>query len=230
MGKVYKATSKTAQREAKGTMPWLICESAIVAENVDPDNLGRIKVIIPSIDEDNMFDDWVVPAASHCLGDGFGMLMLPAKGQEVLITGQLGQKFNLVYHAAVYNEEMKAPAELNVDTPGVKVPKNFFVLVAQLMKIEAQNLRFIAEQLAKIEAANIQSVASAENKMTGQTVKLEGGTVTINSDGSITINGASVSIQASGNVSITPSGNCSVFPMGSLTLNGRTVNKVGPPI
>lgn len=229
MGKVYKATSKTAQREAKGTMPWLICESAIVAENVDPDNLGRIKVIIPSIDEDNMFDDWVVPAASHCLGDGFGMLMLPAKGQEVLITGQLGQKFNLVYHAAVYNEEMKAPAELNVDTPGVKVPKNYFVLVALLMKIQAQNLRFIAEQLAKIEAANIQSIASAENKMTGQTVRVESGMeIQIEAGTACKINGASFEVSANGALKI-QGGNVQITGT-SIKLFNRTVAPTGPTI
>jgi len=117
MSRAYKAASKGSQRDAKQAMPWLICESAIVSENVDPDKLGRIKVIIPSIDEDNQFGDWIVPAASHCLGDGFGMLMLPVKGQEVLITGVLGQKFNLVYHAAVYNEEAKVAEELSLDWP-----------------------------------------------------------------------------------------------------------------
>lgn len=213
---------RASQKGSPSNAPWA-CESAIVAVNDDPDRLGRIKVIIPSIDEDNVFDDWIVPAATHCMGDGFGMLMIPPKGAEVIVSGVLGQKHNFVYHAAVYNEEMKVPAELNAQTPGFKVPANFFVLAALLIKIQSQNLHLIAEQLAKIEATNIESIATQLNKMQGQNATVEadqalalmGNTVTVHSDGSMTI-------QASGNIAVTASGN--------LTLQGRTVNKVGPAI
>ncbi len=221
--KLARATRKNAGSEIARSDRWLTCESAIVAENVDPDKLGRIKVIIPSIDEDMMFDDWVVPAASHCMGNGFGMLMIPPKGAEVIVSGVLGQKFNLIYHAAVYNEEMKAPEELNPDRPGFKVPKDFWLIVGELMKVQAQSIEMVASQLAKLEAATIQSLASGENKLRGGTVKIE-------ADGAITINGASVTIQPNGNVTINPTGNVAIAPTGNLTLNGRTVNKMGPAI
>jgi len=216
---LYNAASKKGSGE---TTPWLICESAIVAETDDPDKLGRVKVIIPSIDEDNVFDDWVVPAASHCLGDGFGMLMTPAKGQEVLISGVLGQKFNLVYHAAVYNEDAKIATELNLDWPGIKVPKNLTFIATLIQRLVAQNVEVIAEQLCKIQAENIESLASQLNKTTGQNVqstasaenKIEGQT--------IVVNGTTITISANGNVAVTASGN--------LTLQGRMVNKVGPAI
>ena len=221
--RLARATRKNAGNEIARSDRWLTCESAIVADIDDPDKLGRIKVIIPSIDENNVFDDWVVPAATHCMGDGFGMLMIPPKGAEVLISGVLGQKFNLIYHAAVYNEEMKAPEELNADRPGFKLPKDFWLIVGMLMKVQAQNIQLIASQLAKLEAANIEVSADSLAKMQGanatleadQTVAVMGNTVTVHADGSITI-------QANGNIAVSATGN--------LTLQGRTVNKVGPAI
>lgn len=228
---VYKSMMNGVGRHPAVTRDWLVCESAIVTDTEDPDKLGRIKAIIPCLDPDMQFDDWIVPAGFHCLGDGFGSLFLPEKGSEVLVTGKLAQKYNLVYHAAVYNEEMAAAAELNADWPGIKTPKNLTFIATLVQKLVAQNMQIVVEQLCKIEAANIHSLASALNKMEGQnatveadqTVAVMGNTVTIHSDGSMTI-------QANGNISVSANGNVAATATGNMTLQGRTVNKVGPPI
>jgi uncharacterized protein involved in type VI secretion and phage assembly len=226
----YNSMMRGAARESRAAMPWLIFESAIVAENEDPDRLGRIKVVIPSIDPDLMFDDWIVPAATHCLGAGFGFLAIPPKGAEVLISGVLGQKFNLVYTSAAYNEEMAAAAELGVDWPGIKVPKNLAWIATLMMKLVAQNMQVLVEQLFRLEAANVESVASQLHKTSGQNVqsiaaaenKLQGQTVVVN--------GTTITVTGSGDVTISTSANVAITAAGNMTLQGRTVNKVGPPI
>jgi hypothetical protein len=200
---------------------WLVCEPAIVADVDDPENQHRIKVIIPAIDEELMYDDWVRPMTPFAMGDGYGAVFVPPKGSEVLISGILGQKFNLCYLGAIYNEENRKSSQLDKETPGIHVPGNLSFLAGLLMKLQAQNVHIIAEQLAKMTGENTEVIASELAKMTGSTIeltaeslaKLTGGSVEINSDGTIKIQG--------GNVQVTGT---------NITLHGRTVLTSGPPI
>lgn len=227
---LYKETMRGVDKGIESDGRWIFCESAIVAENEDGEKRGRIKVVIPSIDPDFTFDDWVVPAATHCLGDGYGMLMIPPKGAEVLITGVLGQKFNLAYHSAVYNEDSKVPEELGIDTPGMKVPANLAFIANLIALFQGQDVQIIAEELAIVLAKNITAEAEELAELKGETVevtatgevKISGGTARIESDGSITVTGESLTMTATGNIAVNASGN--------LTLQGRIVNKVGPAI
>lgn len=220
-GGLYKEMARGAGNEIDKNDRWLICESAIVADVEDPERQHRIKVIIPSIDEQMVYDDWVRPLTPFAMGDGFGSVFIPPKGSEVFITGMLGQKYNLVYFGAVYNEETKRSDQLDKDTPGIHVPGNLSFIAALLMKLQAQNIHAIAEQLAKISGENTEVIATALAKMTGSTIeltaeglaKLTGGQVEINSNGTIKIQG--------GNVQITGS---------QIKLHGRTVNPTGPSI
>ena len=50
--------------------------TAIVAENQDPELQHRVKVVIPSIDEDMVFDEWARQMV-FCLGNGFGTAFIP---------------------------------------------------------------------------------------------------------------------------------------------------------
>lgn len=244
MGKsLYKSLSRTIRSHASDDNRWVFSESAIVADTNDPEKRHRIKVSIPTIDEDLVYDDWIAPATPFSFGDGFGSVFLPKVGIEVLITGVLGQKYNFVYHGAVYNEENKAP-ELGENTQGMKVPGNLTFIAILLMLLQAQNIRMIAEQLAHIEAQNIEIFAEQLAKMTGQNTEVEadqlakmqgsqaevtaenqltihGGTVTVNSDGSITIQGGgAITIQGTA-IQITGS---------SIKLFNRTVAPIGPTI
>jgi hypothetical protein len=125
---------------------WLICESAIVADVEDPDRQHRIKVILTAIDPDNMFDDWVRPASQVCLGNGYGAVFLPQKGQEVFVTGVLGQKYNLVYHGPVYNESMKIPADFEDSTvSGFRVPGDFKIIAELDAQIRAGRISIEAD-------------------------------------------------------------------------------------
>ncbi len=210
MGGFYKDTNKGAKNAIAEDGRWLIAESAIVADNKDPERQHRIRVIIPSIDEDMIYDQWIRPMA-FCVGDGFGSVFIPPKGAEVFITGALGQKFNLFY-SQTYNEEMFIPSELSKDVFGIHVPKD---------------LLFIADENAELRGANAKVQAAQLAEIIGGQVSIEGGQVTINADGSITISGGSIAISG-GSIAIS-SGNVTIGG-GNLKLHGRTVNPVGGPI
>lgn len=229
---IYQEFKKGMRRETDaGGERWVICESGIVTDTNDPDRQHRIKVILPSIDEDNQHDDWIRPSSRICLGEGFGSVFLPEKGQEVLVTGVLGDKYNFVYEGAVYNESQTIPEELNADWPGIKVPKNLVFIATMILRLAAQTIEILADGLVKIQGENIEATASSLAKLKGENATLEatqaaavmGNTVTIHADGSI-------SIQANGNVSISANGNVAATASGNMTLQGRTVQKVGPPI
>jgi uncharacterized protein involved in type VI secretion and phage assembly len=218
---LHKEMVRGAAGEIARNDRWLICETAIVTEVDDPDKQHRIKVTIPSIDEEMIFDDWIRPATPFAMGDGFGSVFVPAKGSEVLIIGVLGQKFNFVYFGAVYNEENKHSGQLSNETPGIHVPGNLSFIAELLLKLQAQNIHVIAQQLAKMTGENTEVIATQLAKMTGNTIeltaeglaKLTGGQVEINSNGTIKIQG--------GNVQITGS---------QIKLHNRTVNPTGPSI
>src|SRR5436190_10432429 len=212
MGKLHDAITRSAERAIEKDGRWLICETGIVAENEDPDNQHRIKVILPSIAGEEVYDDWVRPAP-FCMGDGLGLVMIPPRGSEVLVTGVLGQKYNLCYHGAVYNEEMAIPAELGIDTPGIKVPENLSFIVGMQLLLQAENMRLVASQLLHAEAETIESIANDLNKVSGDEVRIEGATKVKVVGQTIEITGGAVKITGT-----------------SIKLFNRTVNPVGPSI
>jgi Type VI secretion system/phage-baseplate injector OB domain len=219
MGTLFKQMSKNSESVVDRTERWATGLTGIVAENNDPENQHRVKVIIPSIDENETYDEWVRQFV-FCLGDGFGSVFIPPVGSEVVLFGTLGEKYNLFY-ASVYNEEMKISSQLSKDIAGIHAPKSLYFIAAEFLKNLAQNILIKAEQLVNIIGENIKSEASQLNELKGSQVKIDGNqislsgsTITMNSDGSVTIS-------ANGQVSISG---------GSVKIENRLVKKIGPPI
>lgn len=191
---------------------WLMGVPAIVADNQDPEQQHRVRVVIPSIDEDLIFDEWARQMV-FCLGNGYGSAFIPPQGSEVVLFGQLGQKFNLFY-ASLYNEDFLMPENFSDEmTVGIHAPGNLKFIAEQTANIIAHDYEEIIGQSAQLSAMNIESNAADSNKITGNSIQLEGATVTINGDGSIDINGGNVTIDGD-----------------SVKIHGRTVLQTGPPI
>ncbi|MDQ4119860.1 MAG: phage baseplate assembly protein V [Acidobacteriota bacterium] len=109
MKQLYPKHKKAFRENVENEMNWMFGVPAIVADNEDPERQHRIRVIIPSIDDKKIFDEWarqLIP----CMGNGFGMVFIPPVNSEVVLFGQLGQKFNLFY-AGVYNETHEIPPD-----------------------------------------------------------------------------------------------------------------------
>jgi Type VI secretion system/phage-baseplate injector OB domain len=212
MTRLSKEVRAHARQSANSAGVWLTGVTGLVADNQDPEKQHRVKVIIPSIDENVVFDEWARQMV-FCLGIGYGSAFIPPKGSEVVLFGQLGQKYNLFY-ASLYNEEMMMPDGYpDENTVGVHAPGNLKFIAELLATMRGQNVEAIAAELAKITGQNIESTAGSENKMSGQTIKLEGATVHIDGNGNISISGGTVAIDGS-----------------SVTIRGRTVLPSGPPI
>ncbi len=208
--KLYKETNKSAKNAIDETGNWLMGVPGIVADNQDPENQHRVRVIIPSIDEDMIFDEWARQMV-FCLGNGYGSAFIPPKNSEVVLFGQLGQKFNLFY-ASLYNEEMLMPSGYkNELTVGIHAPGNLIFIAEQVAKIQANNIELIAAQVAKMLANNVEITAQSAALLKGSQVNVQGN-ITM-SNGNIKITGGNVEIKGS-----------------SVKIEGRTVRKSGPPI
>lgn len=206
---------------------WLTGVTGIVAENKDPEKQHRVKVIIPSIDEDIVYDEWARQMV-FCLGNGYGSAFIPPKGSEVVLFGQLGQKYNLFY-ASLYNEEMMMPDGYpDEQTVGVKAPGNLIFVAELLAKIQAQNIEIIAAQLAKMSGENIQVMAGQLAKTSGENIESAAGQLNKVSGNEIQLNASTVKINGNGTIEIT--GGAVKITGSSIKLFNRTVNQTGPAI
>ena len=212
MNHPYRQAKLGAETAVAEDGRWLFCEPALVADVDDPEKQHRVRAIIPAIDEDLIYDEWIRPSA-FCLGNGFGSVFIPPVGSEILLTGTLGQKFNLSY-ISTYNEEMLMPTELSIDVAGFHVPKDLSLIADLVAKLLAKEIHVIAEQLAVLKGQNVTIDAAQLAQLKGVQIKLSGTTINISGSGNVTINGATVNITSTG----------------VLKLEGRVVSKVGPAI
>lgn len=127
---LYKAVSKGARVVVSEEDRWFQAEIGIVADNKDPDRQHRVRVTVPSIDENIVWDDWARQMVI-CMGNGYGSVFIPPVGSEVLLFGGLGQKYNLFY-ASLYNEEMQIAEDFEDETvSGFRLPGDM-KLIAEL--------------------------------------------------------------------------------------------------
>jgi hypothetical protein len=121
MAKSLLQQLRGAARQAQDDR-WVSGLEAIVAVNEDPEFQNRIQVIIPALDEHEVYPKWVRSMNALVLGPGFGSFFVPPIGSEVTLFSRLGQKHNLFY-AMVYNEDFIVPPDFrNTAVAGIRAP------------------------------------------------------------------------------------------------------------
>lgn len=124
---------------------WLEGLEAIVAVNEDPEFQHRIKVVIPALDEDQVFNKWIRSMSVHVLGVGYGMFMMPPIGSEVTLWSRFGDKHNLFYTPA-YNEDYVVPADFrDPAVAGIRAPGDLKFICDGDMQLRSGGLRMQAD-------------------------------------------------------------------------------------
>lgn len=101
---------------------WMHFIEAIVVDNEDPENQHRCRLLIPSIDENAIYDKWAKQVVPFVGPAGYGWFSVPEIGTEVVVSGRLGQKHTL-YFMSVYNEDFIVPADFpDSATVGMRAP------------------------------------------------------------------------------------------------------------
>lgn len=148
---LFTSVSKGSREVAAENDRWFTAEIGIVADNNDPDRQHRVKVIVPSIDENMVWDDWARQMVL-CMGNGYGSVFIPPVGSEVLLFGGLGQKYNLFY-AGLYNEEMEIAADFEDETvSGFRVPGDFKIIAELDGQLRAGRMSIEADSVIHIVA------------------------------------------------------------------------------
>jgi hypothetical protein len=146
---------REAMRRAAPTareQQWMFGVSGIVAESEDPERQARVKVIIPVLDENAVYDKWVTSMMSFVLGRGFGGHFIPPLGAEVLLFGYLGEKYTLFY-TPCYNEDFPVPADFpDSAVSGFRVPADFKLIAEGDMQLRAGRVHIEADAKVSITA------------------------------------------------------------------------------
>ncbi|MEM6635164.1 MAG: phage baseplate assembly protein V [Pseudomonadota bacterium] len=164
---------------------------AFVSDNQDPENLGRLKLTIPSV-LGEAASDWALPCVPYGGGGDFGMLAVPPIGAQVIVEFLEGDISSPVWTGTFWRQASEMPAEYAATT-------------TKILKTESGHvLTFEDEDGA--EQITLQSTAEAELVMDPdggiQLTDSQGATVTLDaSAGEITVadaNGNSMVMGASG--------------------------------
>lgn len=135
---------------------WMIAIEGIVVVNDDPDRQGRIKALVPIIDENKVWDKWIKKLVLFTGPRGYGDFHVPDKGTEVIIFGRAGGKHNL-YYIPVYNEDYLTPSEF--DSPkdrGIKTERDYRLMADRNLIIEAgENIRLTAANEIRLKAKGV---------------------------------------------------------------------------
>lgn len=126
--------SRRREQAGDARSVWMVAVEAFVADVSDPERMHRIRVVIPSIDETFVHDEWVTALVPWVGPDGYGPVNLPEVGSEVILFGRLGQKHTL-YYLSRYNEKHHVPGGFVNTARGQRNDKELKLLSDEIISI-----------------------------------------------------------------------------------------------
>jgi hypothetical protein len=101
---------------------------AFVHDNNDPENLGRLQLLVPHLNESSPDQTWAFPK-NQWGGKDYGVQMLPQKGDMVFVEYEYGNPDYPVWSHAGYGENEK-PAEFSSPYHyGFKTPNGTLIVI-----------------------------------------------------------------------------------------------------
>jgi hypothetical protein len=134
----------------------MVAVEGIVADVGDEEHMHRIRVIIPSVDESIVHDEWVAALVPWVGPAGYGPVNLPEIGSEVLLFGRLGQKHSLFYLCR-FNEDFSVPGQFVDDgARGLKTDGKYKLLADLVIHIASlTQVKVAAGALADVDAPDV---------------------------------------------------------------------------
>jgi uncharacterized protein involved in type VI secretion and phage assembly len=163
----------------------------LVSDNQDPDNLGRVKVSFPWLDQDYS-SSWA-PVMQLGAGPDSGTFFLPAVDDEVLVGFEHGRIDRPVVIGGLFNGTDKPPTYGQFLDNGAVVGRGVYSRLGhQLTMHDASDLSGIVIRTADNEVSI--GLNAKETKLVIQSQ----GAVDIDAQGDVTLKGTKVTIQADG--------------------------------
>lgn len=164
---------------------------AIVTQNTDPDNMGRVRVRYPELGESA--EGWWARVTAMGAGADKGVLMMPTVGDEVLVAFEHNDVRRPYVIGAVWNGQDR-PGELVQDDGSLAVHSR---KRATVTSDEAMRLASDQEIVLVAGEARITLTESGEITITGGCVRVSAESLDVSSDGSIRMSaGSAITISA----------------------------------
>ena len=208
---------------------------ALVTDNNDPDNMGRVKLKFPwfADDAESNWSRIAMPGA----GKDRGFFVLPEIGDEVLVAFLSGDMNYPVVLGGLYNSKAPPPlTSYNAVAEGKVVNRMFKTTSGHIIQLEEKSsaksitIQDGAKQVSvKMDATNKQMTSKSEGKYIVEsqgdiTVESKTAKVTVKATGDVVIeSNGNVNIKASANVSIEGNAQVTVKGNGPVTVQSSAV-------
>ena len=195
---------------------------ALVTNNKDPDTMGRVKVQLPNLsDEESFWAPVLLPAA----GNERGVSMLPMPGEQVVVAFENGDPSYPVVLGSVFNGRDKPGAEMATDDGSFALKSDKKALIAAKEDISLRSDG--GKWLIDIKGGDVTETVKAggggsgnyKGTFDGKYEVVATQAVTIESKMGITIKAPQISLEAQGQLA--------VKSQGTLQLQGATVQLNG---
>ena len=204
--------------EQRNTQLWGGIVTAIVTNNNDPENMARVKVKFPWLD-DTLESGWA-RVSSISAGNQRGFLWLPEVNDEVLVAFEHGD-FDYPYIVgAVWNGKDAMPEATSAAVSNGKV-------VVRTLKTTAGHIIRLTDTSGgeKIEIIGAKTSSKITLDEAGKKISLEsGGDIELTATGNLTLKGASIKVEADKTFEATANTSAKVESTGALDLKGKIVN------
>lgn len=187
----------------------------VVANNKDPDGLGRVKVVLPWM-ADGAESNWARVAAAMA-GSGRGCYFLPEVGDEVLVAFEHGNPEVPYVLGALWNGRDKPPVTNGDGKNDVRVVRSRSGHVIRLVDTEQ------AERIEIIDKSTRNSIVISTKDNT-ISITAEADIVIASTGGRLKLSGSGVEITSDADVKIQAKSALGVESAGQLTIKGRLVN------
>lgn len=99
-----------------------------VYSNEDPENLNRLQLLVPHLNPRVPDETWAYPKNNYS-GNGYGLHILPKKGNMVWVEYEFGNLDNPIWSFGHYSENQKAEEFTDDNIFGFKTPAGSLVII-----------------------------------------------------------------------------------------------------
>lgn len=198
---------------------------AIVKDNNDPQGLGRVRLLVPSVLGDSE-TDWALPCFPYGGGSGQGFIAIPPVDAMVVAEFMEGDVSSPIWTGSFYRTRNDMPSEFTTGEPTVKLLKT---ASGHLLSFEDKQ----GSEVITLKSAKQATIKLDEKGSIALTDKT-GATVTLDADaGKIVVedsNGNSLTFESSGITAKDTSGNEISTSSSGITVKGTTIKIEGQTV
>jgi phage gp45-like len=192
-----------------------------VTSNTDPEEIGRVKVMYPWLD-DTVVSDWIRPVQLGA-GEGYGFLVVPEVGSEVLLAFDHGDFQHPYIIGNLYNGVVRPEPSPEID--GTVNERRIVSRTLHTLKF-SDDPEDLGVKLVTGDQTCTLNLDATQTTITIQStgvVQIKGATsISIESEGDLSLSATGdLSIQGEGSVSIQSPASVSVSSDGSTTVSGE---------